>query len=376
MTKIDRGALISVTFGFATAMMPCKRKRPIERFMPPMHALPAPKEELEAFAGLLNADASSRQDRAPPSLSMHLKPARRFNVLQKLGQGSFALVYLVRDTEGGKMCAVKKNKIFSTDDRFGLQYTVLREASFLNALRHDNIIYMYEVILCDHNVLYVLELMHCSMREFLEYMRSCGRSAVDSRDLRSYMRQLLSALAHCHSLGIMHRDLKPDNVLMDAAGEVLKLSDFGMSRSVHSVDKEHGFTVGHTVTGWYRPPELMLGDPHYTLSLDIWSLGCVFFELMCLEPLFAEANEISILLCAFYTLGTPTEESWPGVSRLPHFHEAFPKWPPGSVEKRLRKYLSAPDASAVRLLSMMLQMNPQRRVSASAALRWKDFFHE
>jgi serine/threonine protein kinase len=297
-------------------------------------------------------------------------------VLQKIGKGSFAFVYLVRDANNGRMCALKKNKTFSMDSRVGLRYSILREASFLNALKHENIIGMHEVLMIDSAVFYVLELLHCSMRDFLQYMLSCGRRTVDPKDLRSYMRQLLSALAHCHSMGIMHRDVKPDNVLMDSAGEVVKLSDFGMSRSLYSTDMHTGFTVGFIVTAWYRPPEVILGDPHYTLSIDIWSLGCVFGELMCLHPLFDEENEISLLIKMFQILGTPNEESWPGVSRLPYFQEVFPKWPAGSVERILFHHLSSLDASALRLLSMMLQMNPRRRVTASAALLCRDFFHE
>ncbi len=131
----------------------------------------------------------------------------------------------------------------------------------------------------------------------------------------NYLRQILSGLLMCHSNRIIHRDLKPQNILIDDRGNV-KIADFGLAR---------GFTVPfpelthEVVTLWYRAPEILLGQASYTPSVDIWSVGCIYAEMLMGKPLFEGECEIGQLFKICRVLGTPNESVWAGVSSLPEF---------------------------------------------------------
>lgn len=136
----------------------------------------------------------------------------------------------------------------------------------------------------------------------------------------SYLQQILSGLLMCHSNRIIHRDLKPQNILIDDRG-VVKIADFGLAR---------GFTVPfpelthEVVTLWYRAPEILLGQASYTPSVDIWSVGCIYAEMLTGKPLFEGECEIGQLFKIFQVLGTPNEAVWPGVTSLPEFKRTSP----------------------------------------------------
>lgn len=133
--------------------------------------------------------------------------------------------------------------------------------------------------------------------------------------IKIYLKQMLLAVHAVHCNSIMHRDIKPQNILIGQDGN-LKLADFGLARS---------FTVPlrpfthEVVTIWYRPPELLLGATDYTIAVDMWSIGCIFFELCALIPLFNRDNEIQMINLIFQRLGTPNERIWPGCTNLPAF---------------------------------------------------------
>jgi serine/threonine protein kinase len=141
--------------------------------------------------------------------------------------------------------------------------------------------------------------------------------------VRSCMLQILRGLHHCHSHLVLHRDLKPQNVLISRSGAV-KLADFGLARAFQLSGKY----THEVVTLWYRAPELLLGLQQYTSALDIWSVGCIFAELASRKPLFPGDSEIDAIYKIFRHLGTPTDDVWPGVTKLPHFQAAFPAWKP------------------------------------------------
>uniref|UniRef100_A0A8C2SPR2 cyclin-dependent kinase n=1 Tax=Coturnix japonica TaxID=93934 RepID=A0A8C2SPR2_COTJA len=136
------------------------------------------------------------------------------------------------------------------------------------------------------------------------------------------MFQLLQGLAFCHAHRVLHRDLKPQNLLINADGAI-KLADFGLARAFGVPVRTYTHEV---VTLWYRAPEILLGCKYYSTAVDIWSLGCIFAEMVTRRALFPGDSEIDQLFRIFRTLGTPDEASWPGVTALPDYKPSFPKW--------------------------------------------------
>ena len=139
------------------------------------------------------------------------------------------------------------------------------------------------------------------------------------RLIQSCMLQILAGLHFCHSQLILHRDLKPQNVLIDKTG-VVKLADFGLARAFQA---RKTYTP-EVVTLWYRAPELLLGEGEYAAAVDLWSTGCILSELTCRKPLFPGDSEIDQLFRIFRLLGTPSEQTWPGVTKLDNFQNLFP----------------------------------------------------
>lgn len=159
--------------------------------------------------------------------------------------------------------------------------------------------------------------------------------SLDVSQVKYIMQQLLEALDYLHSNNIMHRDIKGANVLINNKGEV-KLADFGLARLLDTHLVPH--YTNRVATLWYRAPELLLGSNKYTTAIDMWSLGCVFFELLTLHPLFPGDRELKVLDLIYQICGTPSEETWPGVSSLPRFDRLVPK---RTQPSRLRESLES-----------------------------------
>ena len=253
----------------------------------------------------------------------------------------------------------------------GLSLTMMREAGLLRSLRHANIIELQEVLLRESRIYLVLELCHCNLRQHMEQLSLAGIVSIDLPQLQSYMTQILSALAFCHERRIIHRDMKPDNILMDAPRRLLKIADFGMARTI----VPNTAYTERCVTAWYRPPEIILGDRRYGTPVDMWSVGCILAEMITFAPVFRCNTEFECLLHMFRSLGTPDESSWPGVSALPNFQPAFPRWPPQAPAALLNSEGADAAAAAAAagphcldLLGRLLQLRPEGRIAAHEAL--------
>jgi len=186
--------------------------------------------------------------------------------------------------------------------------------------------------------------------------------------IKSFMKQLLRGVAYCHEKHVLHRDLKPQNLLVNKAGE-LKLADFGLARAFGIPVRGYSHEV---VTLWYRPPDVLLGSTNYSTPIDIWSAGCVFAEMVNGKPLLPGTNPPEQLSKIFSLIGTPTEERFPGASSLPEYQkhcaglEEIPAKPWADICPGL-------DEAGLELLSMMLQMDPSQRITARMALRHRYF---
>ena len=179
--------------------------------------------------------------------------------------------------------------------------------------------------------------------------------------MQSYLYQLLKGVAYCHSHRVIHRDLKPQNLLIDMDG-ALKLADFGLARAFGIPVRTYTHEV---VTLWYRAPEILLGSRHYSTAVDVWSVGCIFAELAANgAPLFKGDSEIDQIFKIFQVMGTPKERDWPGIEELPDYQPSFPSWPAQPLAKRL----PALEPDGIDLLERMLIYEPGKRISAKEAL--------
>ena len=173
------------------------------------------------------------------------------------------------------------------------------------------------------------------------------------------MKQILLGVYECHKNWVLHRDMKPSNLLLTKDG-VLRLADFGLAKVFGSPDRKYS---PQSVTRWYRPPELLYGAEAYGPSVDIWSCGCILAEMMLRRAYFPGENELDQLAKIFAALGTPTEDQWPGMRSLPMFVE-FEEFA-GTPFKTL---FTAVSDEAIDLLSKMLVYDPAKRISAAEAL--------
>jgi cyclin-dependent kinase 2 len=164
----------------------------------------------------------------------------------------------------------------------------------------------------------------------------------------------------------MHRDLKPSNLLIDAKGTNIKLADFGLARTFGLPLKSYTHEV---VTLWYRAPEILLGQKVYSTAVDMWSIGCIFFEMAHKRPLFYGDSEIGQIFKIFKILGTPSDETWQGIGELPDFKGTFPQWKVPNPFENLKKMCINMDETAVDLLYKMVCLEPNKRISAKEALR-------
>ncbi|KAI9017524.1 kinase-like domain-containing protein [Gaertneriomyces semiglobifer] len=273
---------------------------------------------------------------------------------KKLGEGTYAVVYQgwAVDAQGRRKIAIKKIKIGQYKD--GLDMSAIREVKFLQEIRHPNVIEAY-VFAHKFNLNLVLEFLDAD----LEMIIKNKTVAFSAADVKSWMLMTLRGVHHCHRNFILHRDLKPNNLLLAADGQ-LKLADFGMARDYGDPLRKMTPIV---VTRWYRAPELLLGAQRYGYGIDIWAVGCIFAELMLRVPFMAGDSDIGQLNMIFKALGTPREEDWPGMSSLPDYHE-FQFIPKPAI----RAIFPAASADALALLESMLVYDPLKRPTAEAAL--------
>jgi cyclin-dependent kinase len=279
----------------------------------------------------------------------------RYQKLAKVGEGTYGLVYKARDVKTGDFVALKRIRLTSEEE--GTPSTAVREISILKQLRHPNIVSLLEVIHTETSLTLVFEYMDQDVKNYLD---ACGSRAMDTYTTKSFLYQLLLALSYCHANRVLHRDLKPQNLLMNMEGE-LKLADFGLARGCGIPVKNFTHEV---VTLWYRPPDVLMGNTKYTTSVDIWGVGCIFAEMLTGQPLF-RGNSKDQLLKIFRVTGTPTLEDWPDMKKLPLYKPDVPVY----KKKSLLQMIPRLGARGDDLLEKLLRYDPANRITARQALR-------
>ncbi|KAI9829174.1 MAG: Cyclin-dependent kinase catalytic subunit [Thelocarpon impressellum] len=300
-----------------------------------------------------------------------------YQKIEKIGEGTYGVVYKARDlTNNGRIVALKKIRLEAEDE--GVPSTAIREISLLKEMNDPNIVRLLNIVHADGHKLYlVFEFLDLDLKKYMEALpvseggrgkalpdgsgEELGRLGLGEDMVKKFMSQLVEGVLYCHSHRVLHRDLKPQNLLIDRDGN-LKLADFGLARAFGVPLRTYTHEV---VTLWYRAPEILLGGRQYSTGVDMWSVGCIFAEMCTRKPLFPGDSEIDEIFKIFRLLGTPDEQIWPGVTSLPDFKTSFPKWSRDYTEA----LVPGLEEDGLDLLDALLYYDPAKRISAKQSCK-------
>ncbi|RAQ48276.1 cell division control protein 2 [Aspergillus flavus] len=297
-----------------------------------------------------------------------------YQKIEKIGEGTYGVVYKARElTHPNRIVALKKIRLEAEDE--GVPSTAIREISLLKEMSDPNIVRLLNIVHADGHKLYlVFEFLDLDLKKYMEALPVSeggrGKALPDGSGLsksmglgeamvKKFMAQLIEGIRYCHSHRILHRDLKPQNLLIDRDGN-LKLADFGLARAFGVPLRTYTHEV---VTLWYRSPEILLGGRQYSTGVDMWSCGAIFAEMCTRKPLFPGDSEIDEIFKIFRLLGTPDEAAWPGVTSFPDYKPTFPKW----KREETRALVPGLEENGLDLLDALLEYDPARRISAKQA---------
>ncbi|XP_053435731.1 cyclin-dependent kinase 16 isoform X1 [Nycticebus coucang] len=304
--------------------------------------------------------------------------------LDKLGEGTYATVYKGKSKLTDNLVALKEIRL---EHEEGAPCTAIREGiippsylsqaswtlpmahvhtlhvSLLKDLKHANIVTLHDIIHTEKSLTLVFEYLDKDLKQYLD---DCG-NVINMHNVKLFLFQLLRGLAYCHRQKVLHRDLKPQNLLINERGE-LKLADFGLARAKSIPTKTYSNEV---VTLWYRPPDILLGSTDYSTQIDMWGVGCIFYEMATGRPLFPGSTVEEQLHFIFRILGTPTEDTWPGILSNEEFKTYnYPKY----RAEALLSHAPRLDSDGADLLSKLLQFEGRNRISAEDAMKHPFFF--
>jgi len=278
----------------------------------------------------------------------------KYQKIEKIGEGTYGVVYKAKNRASGELVALKKIRLEAEDE--GIPSTAIREISILKELQHPNIVRLHDVIHTEKKLTLVFEYLDQDLKKFLD-----SESKLEPQMIKALLYQLLRGVSFCHDRRVLHRDLKPQNLLINKE-YALKLADFGLARAFGIPVRSYTHEV---VTLWYRAPDVLMGSRKYSTPVDLWSVGCIFGEMASGRPLFPGTSDHDQLMRIFKVLGTPSEESWPSMFELPEYKSDFPKYDSIPMAEFCPKLCPV----GLDLLTAMLQYEPAKRISAKAALQ-------
>ncbi|CAN0915070.1 Probable serine/threonine-protein kinase At1g54610 [Linum grandiflorum] len=288
--------------------------------------------------------------------------ASSFEKLDRIGQGTYSIVYKARDVTRNKIVALKEVR-FDNSDADSIKF-MAREILILRKLDHPNVIKLEGLITSPTSS--TLYLIFEYMEHDLTGLASIPGLKFTESQIKCYMKQLLSGLDHCHSRGVLHRDIKGSNLLIDNNG-VLKIADFGLASFFDP--KSSAPLTSRVVTLWYRAPELLLGACRYGVAVDLWSSGCILGELYSGKPILPGRTEVEQLHKIFKLCGSPSEDYWLKTK----LHRSSVIKPQRlykrCVEETFRKF----PAPALGLLETLLSIDPGQRGNAALVLKSEYF---
>ncbi|CAI9767274.1 unnamed protein product [Fraxinus pennsylvanica] len=286
------------------------------------------------------------------------KVADRYLKREVLGEGTYGVVYKAIDTKTEQTVAIKKIRLGKQKE--GVNFTALREIKLLKELKDPNIIELIDAFPHKGNLHLVFEFMETDLEAVIR-----DRNIVLSpADIKSYLQMTLKGLAFCHKKWVLHRDMKPNNLLIGADGQ-LKLADFGLARIFGSPGRRFTHQV---FARWYRAPELLFGAKQYGPGVDVWAAACIFAELLLRRPFLQGNSDIDQLGKIFVAFGTPKPSQWPDMIYLPDYVEY--QYVPG---QSLRTLFPMASDDALDLLTKMFMYDPKARISAQQALEHRYF---
>lgn len=298
---------------------------------------------------------------------------KTYRVISEVGSGTYGRVYKALYKKNNKYVALKKIDI-SRQELDGFPITAIREIKLLRLLSHKNIISLLEIIMSRPassnkfrgSTYLVFEYMD---HDFVGLMTIKYHFRLS--EIKCIMKQMLEGLKYLHEMKIIHRDMKSANILLNNNGEV-KIADFGLARQFSTSPQI--YYTNKVVTLWYRAPELLLGSTNYTTQIDMWSLGCIFAELLTGEILFKGDKEPRQIELIYEICGSPDKETWPEAEKLEYYNTLAPKMP---YENRLREVIlgkkSDIDSETLDFLEQFLVLNPCKRLTAEEALEHRFF---
>ena len=301
---------------------------------------------------------------APENIGVNVPAiSDRFIVISEVGRGGYGVVYKAIDTMSGDIVALKQVNSFNV--HVGLPLSFYRENASLTEMKDNpNIVNLRETVRSEDGEHLYMVLDYC------EYDLSglLHSYTLNGRQIQSYMKQILLAVKSLHDKGFVHRDLKPSNIFL-TKNNVIKVGDFGLTRKI---DKKRTLTP-KVMTRSYRPPEVILGDSHYNSSVDIWSLGCVFFEMLTGKALFkpTTSSDFSLLDSIFAICGSPNDENWPGFNKLPNaglVQISKPNTNKSTLREFLQENIPIHYQILIELLEKMLKIDPNQRITVDQAL--------
>ncbi|KAK3313790.1 kinase-like domain-containing protein [Apodospora peruviana] len=303
------------------------------------------------------------------------RSVEEYDKLNDIEEGAYGWVARAQEHATGKVVALKRLKI-DPKDRSGLPVTGLREIQILKDCDHRNVLKLQEVVVGQdtskiESIFLVLDFIEHDLKSILEDMPEPFLAS----EVKTLLLQLSAGVNYLHDNWILHRDLKTSNLLLNNRGQ-LKIADFGMARYVG--DPPPKKLTQLVVTLWYRAPELLLGASRYDSAIDMWSVGCIFGELLTREPLLQGKNEVDELTKIFELCGIPTDETWPSFRRLPNArslrlpttNSAGARIATGSLVRAKFPLLRS---AGVALLNGLLALDPDRRLTAKEMLEHEYF---
>ncbi|XP_071784932.1 cyclin-dependent kinase 10-like isoform X2 [Asterias amurensis] len=280
-----------------------------------------------------------------------------FEKLNRVGEGTYGIVYRARDTQTGEIVALKKMRMENEKD--GLPISGLREINLLINLNHDNVVQLKEVVVGSRLDSIFLVMMYCEqdLASLLDNMPAPFTEA----QVKCLALQMVNGLHYLHDNFIIHRDLKVSNLLLTDKG-CLKIADFGLARTF-------GLPVQpmtpRVVTLWYRAPEVLLGSVTHTTAIDMWAAGCIIGELLANQPLMPGTSELQQIQFIIDLLGTPNDSIWQGYSSLPMLEKYSLKKQPYNNLKHKFPWLSQ---AGLRMLNFLFMYDPVKRATAEDCL--------
>uniref|UniRef100_A0A7S0YYC0 Mitogen-activated protein kinase n=1 Tax=Polytomella parva TaxID=51329 RepID=A0A7S0YYC0_9CHLO len=294
-----------------------------------------------------------------------------YTPIKAIGKGAYGVVCSAKHLPTNEKVAIKK--IGNAFENLTDARRTLREIKLLRHLRHENIIAVKDILKPSdddkskfNDVYLVYELMDTDLHQIIR-----SSQPLTNEHFQYFVYQVLRGMKYVHTANVLHRDLKPSNLLLNASCD-LKICDFGLART----GSEHVFMTEYVVTRWYRAPELLLSNEHYTAAIDMWSIGCILAELLGRKPLFPGKDYLDQLKLIIKCLGSPTEDDMTFLKNQKA--KAFIRALPPAEKISFRKKFPDADPLAIDLMEKMLQFDPRKRIDVHQALKhpWLAQLHD